>query len=375
MSPKKISVAITVIILLWIMSGMILSDSRENSGHDALQSGGNIGKLIEVETIEAKPHTKTIILNGFTKANRTVAIKPEIDGKVVELPVKKGEFVKSGDLIVRLDNRDRKEKLAESLALLAAREIEYKAAQELLSKGYRPRIGAAEAKAALEQARVAVAQARLAADNVFIRAPFAGRIESLNVEIGDFLLSGFVGSMNNQTMALIVEDNPILISGHISEKDLPDINKNSQAAVTLAGGRELAGKIRYISQIADDKSRSFEVEVEVDNSNHDIPVGMTATIKLATSLNKSYCVSSSVLALDDAGKVGVKTVDDEGIVRFTNISIISDDENCLWISGLPDKINLVSKGQAFVNSGQKLPTEKSEKTSEKTSEKIPVNKL
>jgi len=354
LSPKKVSLALIVITLVWIGSGMLLGTKQEKAEEKGAPSGSDIQKLLKVEALDAKPYTRRISLNGSTKANRMVELKPEVEGKVMELPVKKGSNVQAGQVIVRLDDRDRKEKLAEAKATLAARTIEFQAAEELMAKGYRPRISVAQSKANLEQARTQVAQAQLEYGHTRVTAPFAGRLEELNVEVGDFVLSGYFGSMDGAAMARLVEDDPILVSGQISEKDLPSVNKEAEVEVVLSDGRRLKGRVNFLSQYANAESRSFPVEVTIPNPNHDIPVGSTATIKLSASQGSAYLVSSSVLALDDAGKVGVKVVGDDGTVQFLHAEILANTDEGLWIGGLPPHIRLVTQGQAFVNAGQKM---------------------
>jgi multidrug efflux system membrane fusion protein len=353
-TPKKISIVIIVVVLAWIATGLVTGTKHGETEKESVQSGNDLKKLLKIETLDAKPYTRLVTINGFTGANRMVELKPEVEGKVVELPVKKGQWVEKGQLIVRLDDRDRREKLAEAKAKLAARTLEYSAAQELESKGYRPRIAVADSKAAIETARLELAQAQLNCDNTRIVAPFGGRLEELNVEIGDFVLAGYFGSIGGKAMARIVEDEPIKVSGQISEKDLPTVDKDAEVAVVLSDNRELKGRISYLSQYGNMESRSFGVEVTVPNPNHDIPVGMTATIKLPASEGDAYLVSSSVLALDDAGKVGVKLVDDANVVQFSPVEILANTDEGLWIGGLPAHVRLVTQGQAFVNAGQKI---------------------
>lgn len=353
-SPKKISVAIIIIVLVWIATGFILGNSRKEESQQGTASHSDLNKLLKIEALDAKPFTKQVTLNGSTRANRMVELKPEVEGKVVERPVNKGSRVEAGQLIVRLDDRDRKEKLAEAKAKVAARTIEYQASQTLESKGYRPRMGLADSKANLETARVELAQAQLNLDNTRITAPFAGRLEELNVELGDFVLAGFFGSMNGKAMARLVEDDPLLVAGQISEKDLPAINRDAEVSIVLPDARELKGRITFLGQYADEQSRSFPVEVTVANPAHDIPVGMTATIKLSGNQGSAYLVSSSVLALDDAGKVGVKLVDEANIVRFVHVDVLANTDEGLWIGGLPPHVRLVTQGQSFVNNGQPL---------------------
>lgn len=351
-SPKAISLIIIIIVLVWVLSGAIFGTSRPEGDKTNPQSAGDSSQMLKVESLKAQPYTRIVEVNGFTEANRMVELKPEVEGKIIELPVEKGTLVKAGQVIVKLDNRDRAEKLAEAKAKVAARSLEYQAAVELQSKGFRPRIGVADSKANLEQARVDLAQAQLNFDNTQIKAPFAGRIEELNVEVGDFVLSGFFGSLEGKAMARLVEDNPIIVSGQISEKDLPVISRDASVQVVLSDGRELTGTITFVSQYADTQSRSFRVEVSVPNTEHNIPVGITATLKLPASKGSAYLVSSSVLALDDMGKVGVKIVDDKNIVQFVPVTVMDNTDQGLWIGGLPDSIRLVVQGQAFVNAGQ-----------------------
>lgn len=352
-SPKAISLAISALVVVWVASGLVLGNSREQEKTTAQSSGEQVDKLLKVESLTAQEYIRTITLNGFTEANRMVELKPEVEGRIIELPVEKGATVEAGQLILRLDNRDRAEKLAEAKAKLDARNIEYEASKELKDKGFRPRIGLAESKANLEQARVELAQARLNFDNTQIKAPFAGRLEELNVELGDFVLSGFFGSMDGKVMARLVEDNPIIVSGQISEKDLPYVKTGAEANVTLSDGRSIPGKVTFLSQYADSASRSFRVEVSIDNPAHDIPVGITATLKLFSSTGKAYQLPSSVLALDDAGKPGVKLVDETGTVQFVLVNILDSAPEGIWVGGLPDQIRVITSGQAFINAGQK----------------------
>ncbi len=353
MSPKNISIVISVIVIVWVLSGALFGTKREDAEKPSEASGQNTGKLLKVESLTAQDFTRTVTLNGFTEANRMIELKPEVEGKIIELPVKKGMVVEAGQLIARLDNRDRAEKLAEAKAKLDARTIEYEASKELKEKGFRPRMGLADSKANLETARVDLAQAKLNFDNTQIKAPFTGRLEELNIELGDFVLSGYFGSLNGKVMARLVEDSPIKISGQISEKDLPFIQKDSSATIVLSDGRELKGVISFVGQYADNASRSFRVEVLVDNPDHNVPIGITATLKLFASVGKAYQVASSVLTLSDDGKPGVKIIDDAGIVQFVPVAILDSTAEGVWINGLAEHIKLISSGQTFINAGQK----------------------
>ena len=60
--------------------------------------------------------------------------------------------------------------------------------------------------------------------------------------------------------------------------------------------------------------------------------------------------------MDDSGNIGVKILNSENIVKFVPIFIVEDLEDGLWISGIPETVNLIIKGHGFVEDGQKILT-------------------
>ena len=67
---------------------------------------------------------------------------------------------------------------------------------------------------------------------------------------------------------------------------------------------------------------------------------------------KAHIVSPAILTLGDKGRIGVKTVGQDGRVRFQTVEIIEQDEQGLWIRGLPDEAQVITVGQDFVLDGQ-----------------------
>jgi len=65
-------------------------------------------------------------------------------------------------------------------------------------------------------------------------------------------------------------------------------------------------------------------------------------------------VSPAVLTLSKDGLVGVKSVNNEGIVRFHEIQLVADTPQGMWLGGLPDHLTIISIGQEFVKVGQKV---------------------
>ena len=82
--------------------------------------------------------------------------------------------------------------------------------------------------------------------------------------------------------------------------------------------------------------------------------GVTAEIIVPGDEVLAHRIPSSVIALDDNGVIGVRTVDDEGRVKFNRAQLVDDTPEGLWIAGLPQKVTVITVGQDYVKEGQKV---------------------
>jgi multidrug efflux system membrane fusion protein len=96
------------------------------------------------------------------------------------------------------------------------------------------------------------------------------------------------------------------------------------------------------------------MEMTVANDDQTIKEGLTAKILIPYQEDKAFRVSPSVLSLADNGAVGVKIVNAQNIVEFKPVQLLKDTPDYLWISGLPDTVTLITVGQEFVVTGQKV---------------------
>jgi len=114
--------------------------------------------------------------------------------------------------------------------------------------------------------------------------------------------------------------------------------------------------VRYISKVGRSKTRTFRVEVWIDNADGTVLEGLTAELKIPTGSEPAHLVSPAVLTLNDKGVMGIKAVSDAGRVVFHPVRILADTPEGIWLSGLPKKLNLITVGQEFVRAGQKVRT-------------------
>jgi len=336
----------------WIYSGQLQATTTEAEEVAQKTTSETAAKkdhpvTVRVRLMQAKAHQREVILRGRTQAVRYVAVKAEIAGRITKLAVRKGKWVKTGDLIANIDMLDRKARLAEALALVNQRQLEHKAAIALSKKGYRAETKLAAAQTLLDSAKAQVERINLEIRHTEIRAPFAGIVDSIPVEVGDYMkVAGIV--------AKIVDQAPYLVVGNVSEREVSYLKVGQKASAELITNQKVSGKIRFIASTADSATRTFRVEVEVPNKKRDLRDGITARIRIPVNTSMAHLITPAVMTLNDEGQIGVKTVTEQGIVRFYPANIIADGENGVWLSGLPETVGIITVGQDFVRDGDQV---------------------
>jgi multidrug efflux system membrane fusion protein len=333
----------------WIASGQIADGggAPETRKPPAELSAADKLPRVRVRRQTAEPRVSEIVLRGRTEAWRTVEVKAETQGRVIDLPVQRGDQVDSGQIIAQLAPEDRPAKLTQAEALLEQRRLEYRVAERLSKKGFRAETELAGAQAALQAAEAAVENAKLALDNTAIRAPYDGFVEERLVDIGDFVEKG-------DRIAQVVDLDPILVVVQVSERDIDQLEVGAPGRARLVANREVSGKLRFVGAMADPATRTFRVELEVANPERKIPDGVTAEVRIPTERVVAHLVSPAILILTDGGVLGVKTLEADDTVGFHEISILESGPAGMWIAGLPEQVTFITVGQEFVSAGQRV---------------------
>lgn len=342
------SASAAVLIALWLLSGQTGSD--ESGGADLRTTNSSAERpknKVRVRTQTAEEVMRTIVLNGQTAPARIVELSAETDGRIIFVGAERGANLSRKDVIVRLDKRDRNARLAQAKATVKQREVEYEGRLKLKTQSYVSEAQLQEAIALLEAARAELTRAELDLDYMSIRAPFDGALQSRQVEIGDFVKRG-------DPIAIVVDNRTIIVSANLSEFDAQYVRVGDAAQAQLATGEQVRGTIRYVAPVADNKTRTFAVELEIDNQDGAIRAGGTARLQISAELVKAHRISPSLLTLDDAGNIGIKIINDLGQVEFVVVDIALSSSNGIWVAGLPSTATIITVGQGFVTSGSRV---------------------
>ena len=178
-----------------------------------------------------------------------------------------------------------------------------------------------------------------------VKAPFSGYLEQI-VKPGNFLERG-------QVCATIIQLNPITFIAEVPEFNINKVEPGQNVILSLITGEIVEGNLTFVSKSASDSTRTFKVESQVTNINGAIRDGITAEMTIKTRKLLAHQISPSILMLNDDGKLGIRSVKNS-IVEFHEVEILEDSETGIWITGIPENIELIVQGQGFVENGQKV---------------------
>ncbi len=338
-----VAAAIAAAVTLWLATGLFIGD-RDEAGKPA---EATTQASVQVADLVAEVHERRLALFGRTEAQRKVQVRAETGGRVLEKVVEKGQLVEAGDVLIRLAMEDRNARLREAEALVEQWQAKARASSSLARSGFGAALQSAEDVAALEAARARLEAIKLDIDRTEIRAPFAGVVDDITVEEGDYL-DAF------DRVALVVDLDPIKIVAQITEQNAPGIRVGGEARVRLVSGPSAQGAVTYVARTGDPGTRTFRVEAALANPGLSIAEGLTVEVILPVGRELAHRVSPAILTLDDKGAVGVKLVDGENRVGFRPVEIIDDTPEGMWIAGLPEHARVITVGQEFVREGQQV---------------------
>lgn len=338
--PWLISTVLFLSLSLWLGFGMLKADDDIPTQQDVEIP---LAKVI-YQSFDATLTEKKIELYGRTAPDRIANIGAESAGRVVNVRVSKGDSVKKGQAIAQIDQGDLAIQLERTEALLKLKEKEFKASESLKNRGLQGEVAFTTAQAGYTEAKAMVKNAELALSNTLIKAPFSGVIDSLHIEVGDYVSIG-------DPIANLIDLNNLVIEADVSERHIQSLSLNQPATIRFINGERAEGSIRYISRMSSPSTNTFPVEIVINNRDQSIPAGMSAEVELTLDELTAVKVTPAMLALDEKGNLGVKILVDKRAVKFVPIQLVKAEQDGVWLSGLGDTVDIITVGQGFVREG------------------------
>ena len=261
---------------------------------DEFQKPTEAGDLFNVKTLlsKATEYQPLIKLKASTKSEKRINVKAKTSGEVVKIGAIQGAYVKKDTVLC-------------SLGIVELNRTE-------------------------------------------VKAPFSGFIEQI-VKPGNFLERG-------QICATIIQLDPITLIAGVPEYDINKVRIGQNVFVELVTGQKINGKLTFVSKSASPDTRTFSVESQIENSDGKVKDGLTAEISIEIDKVMAHKISPSILLLNDEGKLGIRIVNKRKYANFVEIIILEDSEEGLWVTGIPEEVEIIIQGQGFVENGQEVIT-------------------
>jgi multidrug efflux system membrane fusion protein len=193
-------------------------------------------------------------------------------------------------------------------------------------------------------------------DNTVITAPFAGRLNEMTLDEGEFVNDG-------DMVAEVLDNDPLNVVVQVPQQALSRLAKGQMAEVSFITGQNRMGSVGFIGSNADSQTRTFRVEIAVDNPDSEMPAGLSARVAIPTGQARGHFISPAILSLGTNGDLGIKTVEEGNVVAFRPITIVRAQTDGIWVTGLGEEAQIITVGQGFVSAGDTVdprPVEVSE---------------
>ena len=225
-----------------------------------------------VATSEWQPKLTSV---GNVRAFRGVELSTEIGGSVLTVPIKSGQDVKEGDLLIKLNDASDVAQL-KSLKAMAdlAKVINERDSQQLAIQAISKNVfdtSAADAKSKLAQ--VDSQTALVAKKN--LKAPFSGRVGIVSINPGQYVNPG------DKLLTLQTLD-PIFVDFNLPQNNAEQIQVGQAVIVTTDAFKDASftGKITAVSPKVDTNTRNIQVEAQIANPDKKILPGMFANVNI-----------------------------------------------------------------------------------------------
>lgn len=258
------------------------------------------------DALAIRPTTATVIQTNIAFAVNAageiapaeqVSVKPEINGRIEQLPVDLGDRVKQGDLLFKLEDKELQQQRQSSLTAierarleLAKAERDYQRAQGLLKEKLisqelydNTKTTFELAKNSLERSQKELALIDERLTKTEVRAPFDCTILTRPVSTGQ-AVSGS-GGFNSGTEVLSIADlNYMIINAHVNQADVPRLRVEQQVEVVIeaVAGLSATGIVERIAPQATIKNniKGFAARIRIESPDVRVRPGMTANIKI-----------------------------------------------------------------------------------------------
>jgi membrane fusion protein, multidrug efflux system len=252
---------------------------------------------VAVETVRKMNFSDYIQSNGMVEAVRAASISPEMSGKIDAIPVKVGQQVRKGQLLISLDSKVMENGIAELVKGLDLINTTYARQKELWDQGIGSEMQFLEIKNRKEsmEGKLATLQSQLEMTKIY--APFDGRVEKILPKVGELASPG-------RGIIDIVNLSSLYVNTEVSEAFIQTVNRGDTVTIEYPNlpGVVKTTTLTYKGDVINPQSRTFSVRAEVLNPGQEVKPNMLANMKIRViNLKDAVVVPTALIRQDVEG--------------------------------------------------------------------------
>jgi len=277
-SGRRAAVGLAAAVLTVGLAGCGSSESGEAQAEQPSVADTTGARIVNVEVTHVAPSSFVdyIRITGEVEALYDVTVSAEESGSILRFLVQKGARVRRGQVIAKIDDAVLSASVREAAALADVAREQYQRQRRLWEEeGIGSEIAylQAQSNSAAADARVETLQARLARTE--IKAPVTGIFDEKFVEVGEMVAPG-------TPVARVISVGQVKITGGVPERFALFVHAGDSARVTLdpLGESEFFGTIEFVGTSVEPRSRTFPIEIVLENPGNVIKPRMVANVQV-----------------------------------------------------------------------------------------------
>jgi membrane fusion protein, multidrug efflux system len=307
-----------------------------------------------------------VAANGTVTPLRTVDLHPQTTSTIRTVHIKEGQFVKAGQMMFSLDDREGRAnvdkaqaQVARDQAALADIERQYKRSQELFEQKFIAQSAVETLHSQVESARAllksdaaAARASHVNASYTEIRAPMSGRVGAINVYPGSLVQLA-------TSLTTITQLDPINVSFTLPESALGSLleaQKRGQVTVEARAGqgKPVTGRLSFIDNTVDPTAGTIRVKAEFDNRDTNLWPGQYVNTRVTVNTLKDAVVIPQNAIITNARGTYVYVVDADQTAHLVPVKTLYGFGVNAAVSGLAGTERVITEGKQNLRPGGKV---------------------
>ncbi|KPL14827.1 MAG: hypothetical protein AMS26_09355 [Bacteroides sp. SM23_62] len=326
--------------------------NEDSSGADNGEQSSPAGEqMVEILELEQQMISRTIEYTSSLIPFEENHLVPSSPGRIEKIYVEIGDRVKKDDLLVQMDRTQ----LHQATIQLKNVENDFRRLDTLNKVGSISKQQYDQMKA---QYDIAVSNVEFLQENTVLRAPFAGVISGKYYEDGEFYSGTPTTPLGKAAIVSVVQINPMKAEVNISEKYFPMIRTGMDATVTcdIYPGQSFPGKVMMIHPTIDPATRSFAMEIKINNNRELLRPGMFSRVIMKLGEDKALVVPSVAVLKLQGSNERYLFLEENGVAKRITVGIGKrfDDQIEVISDELTVGSRLIVTGQAKLIDGDRV---------------------